>query len=161
MSEDKYKVLECRSSDNEYLHRDFHGALCYAVKYLDDTFGHKATAEYLQQAGVKVFSPLIAELKQKGLCAVERHFRRIFEIEGGRAIFRYEGMTLVIEVLECPAVRHLCSTGQLFTNRYCETTVNVNKAVCNAAGYDCSCVYEPGRGRCVQKFWKKENEVGQ
>jgi hypothetical protein len=44
----------------------------------------------------------------------------------------------------------------LFTNRYCETTVNVNKAICEAAGYDCRCTYEPGVGKCVQKFWKKE-----
>jgi hypothetical protein len=62
---------------------------------------------------------------------------------------------LDINVSKCPAIMHLRSTGQLFTNRYCETTVNVNKAICECAGYDCSCEYVPGEGRCVQKFWKK------
>ncbi len=36
---DKIKVLNCKASDNEYLHKDFHGALCYGIKYLDDVYG--------------------------------------------------------------------------------------------------------------------------
>jgi hypothetical protein len=157
MSENKCKVLELHSSDNPYLHKDFHGALCYSIKYLDEKFGPEATSEYLRQVGREVFSPLITALKKEGLIALERHFRQVFELEGGQAEFKRED-NLVLNVLKCPAIAHLKSTGQLFTERYCETTVNVNKAICDAAGYQCSCDYTPGMGCCVQKFWRKEGE---
>ena len=156
MAENEYKVLECNSSDNQYLHKDFHGALCYAIKYLDETFGPEATCEYLRQVGRENFSPLIAALRQEGLIALERHFKHVFELEGGEAAFNRENDGLVISVSKCPAIAHLKTTGQLFTDRYCETTVNINSAICEAAGYQCSCEYKPGMGRCVQKFWRKE-----
>ena len=59
---DKIKVLNCKASDNEYLHKDFHGALCYGIKYLDDVYGQDATAEYIKQVGCSV--PLDAETEQ-------------------------------------------------------------------------------------------------
>jgi len=149
------RILERKASDNQYLHKDFHGALCYAIKYLDETYGQEVASQYLQQVGRENFKPLIDELKQKGLIALERHFKSIFELENGEAKFKLENDQLAIEVSKCPAIMQLRSTGQLFTNRYCETTVHVNKAICEAAGYECSCAYLAGQGQCVQKFWKK------
>jgi hypothetical protein len=156
MSDKVSKILECNSSDNQYLHKDFHGALCCVVKYLDETFGYDVTAQYLMQVGRENFTPLISALKREGLIVLERHFEYVFELEGGKAEFKREDNRLVINVSTCPAIAHLKSTGQLFTNRYCETTVNINKGMCEAAGYECSCDYTAGKGTCVQKFWKKE-----
>ena len=39
---EKIKVIDRKASDNEYMHEDFHGALCYAIKYLDDNYGQNA-----------------------------------------------------------------------------------------------------------------------
>ena len=50
----------------------------------------------------------------------------------------YEGEVLVLTVERCPAIAHLKRREQLFTDRYCETTVVVNEAVCQQAGYRCS-----------------------
>ncbi|OHB55062.1 MAG: hypothetical protein A2Y12_10465 [Planctomycetes bacterium GWF2_42_9] len=151
------RILERKASDNQYLHKDFHGALCYAIKYLDETYGQEATSQYLQQVGRENFKPLIDELKQKGLIVLERHFKSIFGLESGEAKFKLENDQLTIEVSKCPAIAHLRSNGQLFTDRYCQTTVNINQAICDSAGYECSCDYIAGPGKCVQKFWKKEN----
>ena len=152
------KVLDCRASDHEYLHRDFHGALCYAIKYLDDNYGPEATASYLQQVGRSYYSPLIAQLKSDGLAALEKHLRHIFTTEAGKFDIEYQNGTLVLTVTECPAVAHLKKIKQLCTNRFCETTVVVNETICAEAGFRCSCAYEPGQGRCVQKFWKAEQQ---
>lgn len=150
------RVLDQKASDNEYLHRDFHGALAYALKYLDEHLGHAATTEFLQQVGRTCFAPLAQQLQQKGLPALEQHFRTIFEKEGGRFTFKYDGETLVLTVHECPAISHLKETNQLFTERFCETTVVVNETICQQAGYRATCRYEPGQGRCVQKFRKEK-----
>ena len=153
------RTLELKASDNQYLHKDFHGALCYAIRYLDETFGPDATSQYLRQVGSENFKPLIGELKKQGLVALESHFKRIFELEGGQARFELNHDQLIINVINCPAISHLKSKGLLYTDRYCQSTVNINESICNAAGYECSCDYVAGQGRCVQKFWKMPGEI--
>jgi len=148
------RVLDCRASDNKYLHKNFHGALCYAVKYLDENYGPEATTEYLEQVGRTCFSPLTEQLSKEGLPALEKHWRDIFAKEDGEFSVHYESQTLVLTVDECPAITHLEKTNQLVTDRYCETTVVVNETICREAGYRCFCEYEPGKGKCIQKFWK-------
>lgn len=149
-------ILDRKSSDNEYLHKDFHGALCFAIKYLDDNFGPESSAEYLKQVGESYFMPLSAQLKNKGLPALANHFQDIFEKENSRFSIRYENEMLILQVHECPAISHLKKNNQLFTERFCETTVVVNDTICKNAGYSCSCTYEPGQGTCVQKFRKEK-----
>ena len=148
------RVVERSASDNEYLHRDFHGAMCYVVRHLDETYGTDATEEYLRQVGATVYKPLSDQLRSEGLPALERHWRHVFDKEGGKYDLTYEGGTLVLTVEECPAVSHLRKRDQLLTERFCEATVVVNRAICEAAGYACSCEYVPGAGRCVQRFWR-------
>ena len=148
------KVIDCQASDNEYLHRDFHGAMCYSIAYLDDNFGPEATEEYLQQVARTYYAPLAEQVKQRGLVALEEHWREVFTREQGDFDLRYEDGVLVLTVKRCPAVAHMKEQGCMFTNRYCETTVVVNRTICCDAGFACSCDYEPGEGRCVQRFWK-------
>lgn len=155
MSDKTKKVLERKASDNEYMHKDFHGALCYAIKYLDETYGQDATEEYLEQVAITFFSPLTEKLKNEGLKALREHWQNIFSRENGKFNLNYENDILVLEVEECPAISHLKKIGQLFTDRYCQTTVIVNKTICREAGYKCSCEFESGTGKCVQKFWKE------
>ena len=152
------KVLDCKKTDNEYLHMDFHGALCYAIHYLDSNFGYDATAAYLRQVGRTCYAPLSTRLKTEGLAALESHFRDVFEKESGKYDMAIEKGALVLQVKECPAIRHLTRTGQLYTKRFCESTVLVNDTICQSAGYKSSCVYEPGLGRCIQRFWKEHGE---
>ncbi|OHB59851.1 MAG: hypothetical protein A2Y12_10705 [Planctomycetes bacterium GWF2_42_9] len=153
---DKIKVLDYKQSDNEYLHKDFHGALCYAIKYIDERYGFEATNNYLQMVGKNIYPPLIARIKKDGLVALVLHFKNIFELEGGKVEIVYGGNRLTIKVHECPAIKHLRKTKQLYTHRYCETTVQINKAICQAADYNCTCAYKPGQAQCVQQFWGTE-----
>lgn len=149
------KVLDCKASDHEYLHRDFHGAFCYGIKHLDDTYGPEALTEYLTRFGRVYFKDLIDDLRTQGLSALEKHWRDLFALEGGRTELRYDGDVLVLEVKECPAVTHMTQRGVFFTDRFCESTVVLNEVICHSAGYQCSCDYEPGQGRCAQRFWKE------
>jgi hypothetical protein len=148
------RVLDCKTTDHTYLHKDFHGALCYGIKYLDDNYGHEATRDYLRQVGRTYYAPLSERLKKEGLAALESHFKDVFTKEGGKFSMEYEDGALVLTVQECPAIAHLKQINQLFTPRYCETTVVVNETVCGEAGYMCSTKYEPGEGKCIQRFWK-------
>ena len=148
------KILDRNAADNVYLHRDFHGALCNAIRYLDDTFGPQAVTEYLTRLGSTYFAPLSERLATEGLSALAEHIRSVMERENGRFTIERCEDVLTVTVTECPAIAHLRRTGQLYTERYCETTVVINETICRRAGYTSSCVYEPGQGRCVQIFRK-------
>ena len=64
----KPRVLDCKAVDNKYLHKDFHGVLCYSIKYLDDQYGQEATKEYLQQTAKTCFVPSkISKLNESGI----------------------------------------------------------------------------------------------
>lgn len=150
------KIIDCKQSDNEYLHKDFHGALCYAIKYLDDNLGQNTTEEYLVQVGRTYFKPLSEKLKKEGLKALESHWHKVFTTEQGEYSLYYEDNTLVLEVNKCPAIEHLKNKNMLFTERYCRTTVVVNNTICHDSGYKCSCQYQSGKGKCIQKFWREQ-----
>lgn len=151
---DKIKVIDRQASDNEYMHKDFHGVLCYAIKYLDDNYGQAATQEYLKQVAKTCFAPLTEKLRVEGLKALENHWQNIFSKEGGKFSISYEKDKLVLEVEKCPAIEHLKQCALFFTDRYCLTTKTVNQTICQDAGYNSSCQYQPGQGQCIQKFWK-------
>ncbi|MBN1543086.1 hypothetical protein JW992_13170 [candidate division KSB1 bacterium] len=150
------RVLDRQAKDQLYLHRDFHGALCYAIRYLDERFGAQAVSEYLTRVGETVFASLSDRIQRQGLEPLAEHIQHVMEQENGRFQISRENDKLVVVVHECPAISHLRRTGQLYTERFCETTVWVNQAICRRAGYSSSCTYLPGQGRCVQKFWREK-----
>jgi hypothetical protein len=143
------------SSDAKYLHKDFHGALCQIIKYLDDHYGKEHTRMYLKQFAENYYSPLSKKLKENGLQELEKHWQRVFTLESGDFEQFYENEKLVLQVDGCPAIAHLKNINQFVTERFCQTTKVVNEVICRNAGYDCSCHYESGKGRCVQTFWKE------
>ena len=153
-SKELVRILDCKAAEHEYLHKDFHGALCEGIRYLDETYGEAATEKYLRQVGRSYYGPLSQQLRTEGLAALEKHWQEVFSKEGGKFNLTYQEGVLVLTVQECPAIAHLKKINQLVTERFCETTVVVNETICGEAGYACSCQYEPGKGKCVQKFWK-------
>jgi hypothetical protein len=148
------KVIDCKASDNTYLHQDFHGALCYAIKYLEDNYGTESVEQYLRQVARTYFKPLTDSLKANGLQAMENHWKDIFSREGGEFELGYQENALVLKVDVCPAVSHLKKRRLFYTDNFCLTTKIVNETICKDAGFCCSCDYNSGEGKCVQKFWK-------
>ena len=88
----QFQIMDQKAADHDYLHKDFHGALSYAILYLDKTFGLQATIEYLQQVGRTCYAPLSAQIKKLGLSALEKHLRHVFTKEEGRFTIHYEGI---------------------------------------------------------------------
>ena len=78
------EVMRRKASDNEYLHKDFHGALSAAIDYLDEHYGPRAVRQYLRQFTLAFHAPLKEALKARGLAALKEHFEKIYNIEGGR-----------------------------------------------------------------------------
>jgi len=136
------------------VHKDFHGALSYGLQFLEEAYGPEGLREFLTGLADSVYKPLVEDLRAKGLDALERHWRTVFELEGGDVTLEHDGDTLVLTVHRCPAVSHMREHHYAVADHFCEHTGIVNEAVCRAAGYESSTEYDQEAGRCVQRFWK-------
>ena len=85
------QIMRRTASDNQYLHRDFHGALSVGIEFLHEQYGEDAVRDYLWQFARAFYAPLTELLEERGLVALEEHFRKIYELEGGVVHFTLIG----------------------------------------------------------------------
>ncbi len=152
------EIMHRAASDNAYLHKDFHGALSAGIEYLHETYGDEAVRQYLRQFARAFYSPLTHSLADRGLIALEEHFRKVYEIEGGAVRFERSASELRIEVEACPAVMHMREHGYSVARLFRETTESVNQAICEGTPFAAELVaYEEETGRSVQRFYRRDS----
>lgn len=153
------QTMHRAAGDNEYLHRDFHGALSAGIQYLDDRYGEKAVRGYLWQFARVFYAPLAEALRSRGLVALVEHFRRVYELEGGEVRFTLSNSELRIEVEACPAVGHMRKQGYPVARLFRETTDTVNRAICHQTPFAAEMVhYDEQTGRTIQRFFTTAQE---
>ncbi len=151
------EVMRRSASDNQYLHKDFHGALSNGIEYLHDRFGESAVREYLREFTRTYFSPLIAEMRSRGLSAVADHFKQVYEIEGAQVEISLSDEQMVLRVPYCPAVRHMRENGYRVARLFHETTKTVNEALVEGSDYEAELLeYDEETGRSVQRFARRQ-----
>ena len=151
------EVITRTARDNRYMHKDFHGALSAGLEYLESNFGEAAVREYLRQFASTFYAPLTADLKQRGLVALQEHFGSIYEEEGGKATITLDDDELRIEVEVCPAVSHMREHGYPVARLFYETTKTVNETICEDTPYAAELVaYDDQTGRSIQRFYRRE-----
>jgi len=152
------EIMRRTAGDNEYLHQDFHGALSAGIEYLHENYGEESVRQYLWQFARAFYAPLTEELKRRGLVALEEHFRKIYELEGGVVRFALSEDELRIEVDACPAVTHMRKQGYTVARLFRETTDTVNRAICHETPFDAELLeYDDQTGRGVQRFHRSES----
>ena len=148
--------MERRASDNEYLHKDFHGALSTGIEYLHTHFGEDAVRDYLRQFTVTYYAPLIAELRREGLPALKRYFEEMYAVEGGEVDIMLSDDELVLTVDACPAVKHMRENCYIVARLFRETTKTVNEALCAGTPFAAELVeYDDATGRSIQRFYRR------
>ena len=150
------EIIERRASDNEYLHKDFHGALSGGIEYLHKNYGDQAVRDYLCQFALVFYSPLIKSLGERGLVAIKEHYEKIYKIEGGKIEITLCDDELILKVDACPAVMHMRKNAFLVAELFHETTKTVNEAICRGSDFDFELVEDdPETGRSVQRFYRR------
>lgn len=150
------EIMERRAFDNEYLHKDFHGALSTGLEYLHERFGEESVREYLRQFTKAFYAPLIEKLKTGGLGVLKEFFEKKYAIEGGEAEFVPSNDELLIRVKACPAVTHMREHGYPVARLFHETTKTVNESLCEGTPYAAELLeYDAETGRSVQRFFRR------
>ena len=150
------ETITRRASDNEYLHKDFHGALSCGIDYLDEHFGEEAVRRYLRDFTHAFYAPLRKDLERRGLPALKDYFEALYRTEQGDVTFESGPDELVIRVAACPAVTHMREHGYPVARLFHETTRTVNEALCDGTAYAAELVeYDPETGRSIQRFFRR------
>ena len=147
------EIMDRRAADNEYLHKDFHGALSAGIEYIHSHYGPQAVRDYLIQFTRAYHAPLREKLQREGLSALKEHFERIYKIEGGQIEIEFSEDHITLKVQSCPAVMHMRANGYPVAELFEETTKTVNEALCEDSEFCAELVeYDPQTGRSVQRF---------
>ncbi len=150
------EVIERSASDNEYMHKDFHGALSVGLDYIATNFGEDAVREYLHEFGASYFSPLKKDLTERGLEPVKEYFVGVYEAESAEFEISSSDDELLIRVAACPAVMHMRENEYKVSPLFVETTRTVNEAICEGTPFAFELVeYDEQTGKSIQRFYRR------
>jgi hypothetical protein len=152
------EVMRRKASDNEYLHKDFHGALSVGLDYLREHYGDDSVREYLREFALDFYAPLTNDLKQRGLVALKEYFEKLYKTEGGEISITFSPDELVLKVQACPAVMHIRKNNHAVSPLFYETTKTVNEMICQNTPFAAELVeYDQQTGRSVQRFYRRKS----
>ncbi len=149
-------TMHRQAADNPYLHRDFHAALNFGIRYLREQFGMEAVRDYLRAFATRYYAPLRERLRAGDLAALADHIRQTYAAEEAEVALTQSPDELLVRVPVCPAVRHIRRLGQEPDTAFAETTRTVNEALCADTPFAAELVsYDPATGASVQRFVRR------
>ena len=139
--------------DNE-LHLDFHGTTNTTLNYIADNYGVDALKEILRKTGREVYKSIHEKLLKGDASELLEHLNWFYFREKGKYQLTVEENRIVLEVFECPAIRHLRKLGLEPSPHVCLQTSEVNAGMCENSPWR-SEVKVLGEGHCIQTFTKE------
>ena len=129
-------VVDMRSEDNKYLHRDFHLLGDNALKYCGDNFGATEVVSFLRDFAKNYYAPIIDKIKSEGLTAIKDWLERIYEVEEASNLLHTEisETKLTVTVDKSPAIEYMHSLGKEPSEYYIEETHTVYETIAEECG---------------------------
>lgn len=129
-------VIDMKTEDNKYLHRDFHLLGDLALKYCGDTFGDESVIGFLTDYAKCYYAPQIADFKARGLPAVKEWLERVYETEEASELLHTElsDGTLTVTVDRSPVIEYMHSLGQKPSKYYVEETRTLYAVIAEESG---------------------------
>lgn len=151
------KTMSRKSSDNKYLHKDFHITLNLLMEYISNNFGKDNLIEYLKQYTLEYFKPLHEKMKAGDIEAIALYFKDIYEEEEWTVKLRKDKNYITIEQASCPGISHIKSKGGVPIPDYIETYRTVYSTLCEDTPFEYELVFfDKETGACKQIFKRKE-----
>ena len=144
-----------RYQENNELHLDFHGAANTTFNYIADNYGIDALKMILRKTGRNVYKSIHEKLAKGDASELIEHLNWFFNREKGKYTLSVSQDEIVLEVLECPAIRHLRKLGLEPSEHVCLQTECVNEVMCEGTMWRSS-LKVIGKGHCIQTFKKEK-----
>ena len=138
------------------LHKDFHYTLSLILDFLKDNYGKDEMERIMKKTSRIIYSPLIEDMKEEGLAAIEKHIKELMDLEGGEYEVEKKGDSVTFKILKCPAIDHMNSKDLKISEDFCRISTGLAiKEVAENSGYKFSVDFDQDKGQCIQKFWKE------
>ena len=131
------EILDLKSEDNKYLHRDFHLLGDNALKYCAEKYGREAVIEFLRDFTDRYFAPVVEEVKRGGLSALRSWLLHVYEIEEAADLIETELSEdrLTVRIKHSPVIEYMRTLGQEPSEYYIEETRTVYGRLAELSGY--------------------------
>jgi hypothetical protein len=148
-----------KTSDNKYLHRDFHLSQNILMDYICRNFGEDALTGYLEQFAGAYFQPVKRKLQAGDLNVLLDYFTGLYQKEGWPVKITSGENLLVIEQDACPGISHIRACGSQPCPGYRETYETIYKTLCRETPFEYFLEYfDDETGACRQMFIRKEEQ---
>lgn len=136
-NEEGITIIDMKSEDNKYLHRDFHTSLDNALKYCGDKFGKDEVVNFLRDYAKYFYAPIITKIKEEGLKAMVSWLENVYEKEEAKHYLHTELFEdkLIVTIDKCPAIEYMNSLNQQPSEYYIETTRTLYDEMAKQCGY--------------------------
>ena len=150
------EIMDRKASENEYFHRDFHSSMNMGLEYTGSHYGMEGVREYLTTYTRNVYKPVLTDIAQRGLAAIEAKILDTYAKEKAEdavtTILTDDQLTVTVHY--CPAVRHLKATGREVSSWYRCSTEIVMEVLAEAAGCRfCMEAYDEETGAARYSFY--------
>ncbi len=136
--EEGVTIIDMKSEDNKYLHRDFHLLGDNALKYCADNFGKEAVVDFIREYVRLFYAPVIEKIKADGIGALKDWIENIYEIEEASELLHTEicADKLTVTVDRCPAIEYMHSLGKEPSEYFIEETRTVYAVIAGLCSLD-------------------------
>ena len=132
---------------------DFYFAINATFRYIQQHYGQEGLYAYWRALAREYFAEVTERFDKGGVEAVEEYWREFFEAEpDADVLVRREGPEVIIEVRQCPAIKHLKANKRQIMDLYCQHCDVINREMAEAAGLEFH--MSGANGTCRQVFGK-------
>ena len=152
--DDTKTVIDMKSDDNKYLHRDFHLLGDLALKYCGETYGDEAVIEFLTDYTKNYYSPQIEKIRDRSLIELKEWIEKIYEIEEASDLLHTEisETKLTVKIDKSPVIEYMHSLNQKPSKYYIEETRTLYKVIAEETGLDFNLDYYDENGAASFSF---------
>ena len=151
------EVLELKSSELKYLHRDFHLSGDMALSYCGEKFGAKTVVDFLTEYTKNYYAPVIKRIKAGGLSALRDWIESVYETEEASEYLhtKLSGDTLTVTVDKSPVIEYMHSLNQKPSKYYIEQTRTLYRVIAESVEFEFTLDYYNADGGCKFSFKSK------
>ena len=150
-------VVDMKSEDNKYLHRDFHLLGDNALKYCAENFGYREVVNFLGAFTKNYYAPIIEKIKKEGFSAIREWILKTYKKEEASDLIHAEVFDrgIIFTVDRCPAIAYMRSLGKEPSDCYIEESRTVYNTVADECGYEFRMDYYNSDGGTRFSFTEK------
>ena len=140
---DEVQVVDLKTEDNKYLHRDFHLLGDNALSYCGETYGDEAVVEFLTDYVKNYYAPVIEKIRKEGLPALREWIEKVYEIEEATHLMYTDLMDgkLSVVTYRSPVIEYMKSLNQEPGKYYIEQTRTLYSVIASECGFDFQLAY--------------------